>query len=427
MFNSFKFQSILLVGLLLTTTFAYSQSRHSKTSAFTSYKGLVMAGYQGWFNAPDDGSGRGWNHYTSHGKFEPGHTNIDVWPDVSEYKKNYKTPFKHADSSYAYLYSSHDASSTETHFKWMQQYGIDGVFVQRFIGDVQRGRGKAHNDVVLGNVLKYAQKYNRAVSVMYDLSGMQAGGDSLVIKDWKHLVDSLKLTNRGNKQTYLYHNGKPLVAVWGIGFNDHRRYGLTEAEKIIDFLKNDPVYGGCSVLLGVPTYWRDFGNDTEKDPHLHDILRKADIIHPWFVGRYNEASYPQFKHRIAEDIAWCKANKLDYVPVVFPGFSWHNMNPRSPQNQIPRNRGQFYWKQITGAISSGAEMLYVAMFDEVDEGTAILKASKNPPVGLSNFVKYEDDIPNDYYLYLTGYAGKILRKQIPLQDSIPPPANSSKK
>lgn len=412
-----------VILLLIIYTSSYAQRLHSKTSAFKSYKGLVMAGYQGWFNAPDDGAGRGWNHYNSHGKFEPGSANIDLWPDVSEYPKTYKTAFKHADGSDAYVYSSYDESATALHFKWMQQYGVDGVFVQRFIGDVQHKTGRNHNDVVLGNALKYAQQYHRAISLMYDLSGMGAGGDSLVIKDWKHLIDSMKLTNRGNNQTWLYHNGKPLVAVWGIGFNDNRRYGFAEAERIIDFLKNDPVYGGCAVLLGVPAYWRDLGNDTQKDPHLHDLLRKVDIIHPWFVGRFDEASYPQFQKRIADDIAWCKTNKVDYVPTVFPGFSWHNMNPRSPQNQISRNKGSFYWKQITGAIKSGAEMLYVAMFDEVDEGTAIIKVSKDPPTGLSNFVKFEDDVPNDYYLYLTGYAAKMLRKQVPLQESVPPPVH----
>lgn len=414
-------KQIFSILLLLLCAVGYGQQKHSKTSAFKSYKGLVMAGYQGWFNAPGDGAGRGWNHYLSHGKFAPGSTNIDIWPDVSEYKKVYKSPFKLADGSAAYLYSSYDASSTDTHFKWMQAYGIDGVFVQRFIADVQRGAGRHHNDVVLGNALQSAQKYHRAISLMYDLSGMGAGGDSLVIKDWKHLVDSMRLTNRGNKQAWLYHHGKPLIAVWGVGFNDHRKYGLAEAERIIDFLKNDPVYGGCTVMLGVPTYWRDFGNDTENDPHLHDLLRKVDIIHPWFVGRFNETSYPAFQSRIANDIAWCIANKLEYVPTVFPGFSWHNMNPRSPQNQIPRNKGHFFWKQITGAIKSGADMLYVAMFDEVDEGTAILKASKNPPAGLSTFVTYEDGIPNDYYLYLTGYAGKMLKQQVPLQENIPAP------
>jgi len=414
-------KQVFSILLLLLCAVVNAQPKHSKTSAFKSYKGLVMAGYQGWFNAPKDGAGRGWNHYLSHGKFEPGSTNIDIWPDVSEYKKTYKTPFKNADGSDAYLYSSYDESSTETHFKWMKQYGIDGVFVQRFIGDVQRRRGRNHNDVVLGHVLKYAQKYHRAISLMYDLSGMGPGGDSLVIKDWKHLIDSMKLTNRGDNQTWLYHNGKPLVAVWGVGFNDHRRYGLAEAEKIVDFLKNDPVYGGCAILLGVPAYWRDYGSDTEKDSLFHPLLRKVDIIHPWFVGRFNEDAYPNFKHRIGEDIAWCKANKLDYVPTVFPGFSWHNMNPHAQQNQIPRNRGSFYWKEITGAMKEGADMLYVAMFDEVDEGTAILKASKNPPVGLSNFVKYEDDIPNDYYLYLTGQAAKMLKKQVPFTETVPPP------
>ncbi|HMH23936.1 MAG TPA: GH92 family glycosyl hydrolase, partial [Puia sp.] len=149
------------------------------------------------------------------------------------------------------------------------------------------------------------------------------------------------------------------------------------------------------------------------------------IVQPWFVGRYQEATYPGFRDRIRADIEWCRQNKLDYVPVVFPGFSWHNMYPKNPMDQIPRNRGSFYWKQIVGALRSGAEMLYIAMFDEIDEGTAIFKASKNPPVGESNFVSFDSDIPSDYYLYLTGYAAKMLRKEIPLQETPPPPAISS--
>ena len=71
-------------------------------------------------------------------------------------------------------------------------------------------------------------------------------------------------------------------------------------------------------------------------------------------------------------------------------------------------------------------MIYVAMFDEVDEGTAIMKVSKDPPVGLSSFVKFEDGIPSDYYLYLTGYAGQILRKKSPFQETIPLPKNSTR-
>lgn len=66
------------------------------------------------------------------------------------------------------------------------------------------------------------------------------------------------------------------------------------------------------------------------------------------------------------------------------------------------------------------------MFDEVDEGTAIMKVSKNPPVGASPFLKFEDDIPNDYYLYLTGYAGKVLKKKVPLPEKKPLPKNSKK-
>jgi hypothetical protein len=56
------------------------------------------------------------------------------------------------------------------------------------------------------------------------------------------------------------------------------------------------------------------------------------------------------------------------MPVVFPGFSWNNMLPPGrPSSTIPRNEGSFLWKQLNGATSQGAQMIYVAMFDEIDE------------------------------------------------------------
>jgi len=295
------------------------------------------------------------------------------------------------------------------------------VFMQRFVTNVKSPASLHHNDVVLEHALSAAGKYHRAIAVMYDFSGMREGDDSVVINDWRHLVDELKVACRGKKQTYLYHRGKPLVVLWGVGFNDHRAYGLKEVERVMDFLQHDPVYGGCSIMLGVPAYWRDLGKDTEKDSSLLDVLRRADIVHPWFVGRYNEDGYFAFRERLPADMAWCKENGVDYVPTVWPGFSWHNMYNKSPMDQIPRDRGRFYWKQIVGAIGAGAEMLYVAMFDEVDEGTAIFKVSKNPPVGGSSFVRFEEEIPSDYYLKLTGEAGKMLRGEIPLREEAPLP------
>ncbi|WP_457289497.1 glycoside hydrolase family 71/99-like protein [Pedobacter sp. UYP24] len=418
------YRKVIAILIMLSCSFTLNlaaQSKHSKSSKFTSYKGLIMAGYQGWHNAPDDGAGRGWYHYTSRGKFEPGSTNIDLWAETKEYPVVYKTPFVLADGSSAYLQSAYDASTVNVHFRWMKEYGVDGVFMQRFVTEIRGQSGRNHFNKVLSNALLSAQKYSRAISVMYDLSGCQDSVDvPVLINDWKNLVDSLKITSRGNNQSYLYHNGKPLVVLWGVGFNDNRKYTLKDVAKIIDFLQNDPVYGGCSVMLGVPTYWREFGNDTMKDPTLHELIKKVDIVHPWTVGRYaNESAYNRYAEVQRGDISWCKANKVDYVGVVYPGFSWHNMNPRSPSNQIPRNRGVFFWKQLSTAIKNGVEMLYVAMFDEVDEGTAIFKISKNPPVGASTFVPFEEGIPSDYYLYLTGYAGKMLRKQVPFSFEAP--------
>ena len=46
-------------------------------------------------------------------------------------------------------------------------------------------------------------------------------------------------------------------------------------------------------------------------------------------------------------------------------------------------------------------MVYQAMFDEVDEGTAIFKCTNDVPVGASKFADFEG-LPSDFYLKLVG-------------------------
>jgi len=413
-------KTIFVFSFLVVASFCSGQSRHSTSSIFKSYKGLVLAGYQGWFNAPEDGANRKWNHYSGKEGLKDGSCKFDMWPDVSEYAKTYNSPFQLPEGKAAKLFSSYDAETVQLHFKWMKDYGIDGVFVQRFVSNIKNTTSLNHNNVVLKNAIRASRQQRRAIALMYDLSGMKDSDDTTVINDWKNLVDSLKLTAGGNDQTYLFHNGKPLVAIWGVGF-EGRNYSLKTIEKVIDFLKNDSVYGGCSILLGLPTYWRTLTRDADTDPRLHDVIRKCDIVQPWMVGRYNESSYPGFADQLKSDLAWCKTNMVDYVPVVFPGFSWHNMYETGKFDQIPRNKGSFFWKQLTGAMEAGCEMIYVAMFDEIDEATAIFKISNNPPEGKSRFVTFEPGIPGDYYLQLTGKAAKMLRKEIPFKKEIPAP------
>jgi len=410
-------KSICLLAALtvLALNQASAGTKHSPSSRFPSYEGRIMCGYQGWFRAAGDGSGRGWVHY-GRGEFGPNNCSVELWPEVSEYQKTYSTGFKLEDGSLARVFSSWDESTVDLHFRWLQEYGIDGVFMQRFFDVTRTEKSRADGRVILGHALKAAQKHERAIAVMYDLSGLRPGEDcSSLIQDWKELVDELKLTSQGTNQPYLYHRGKPLVAIWGVGFPD-RPYDIHNIglEKLLDFFQHDPRYGGCSVLLGVPCYFRDLRADTIPDPYLHEIMAKADIIMPWMVGRFSAALYGEtnrYGSQIAADEAWCSARNLDYVPCVYPGFSWYNLSKRhDPFDAIPRFKGRFYWGLMTTAIQSGAKMIYVAMFDEMDEGTAIFKCTSKPPAGQppAKFLDYED-LPSDHYLWLTGQAGKILR------------------
>lgn len=385
--------------------------------------GKVVTGYQGWFGVPGDGAGRGWVHLGRGGKFAPGACSIEIWPDLSELPKEdrFPTDFRFADGSVAEMFSSYRRSTVLMHFQWMKDYGIDGALVQRFSNEVRDPKALNQRNTVLKNAREAANRHGRGYALMYDLSGMSTDNFDQVIEDWKNLVDRMKLGRDPRDQAYLRHNGKPLVALWGIGFNDDRTYSLKDCERLIDLLKDHPVYGGNCVMLGVPYYWREQKGDSVNDPDLHRVLLKADILSPWAVGRFgSERSADDLQNKaIAPDVAWCRQKNRDYLPVVWPGFSWHNLRAGQAKfDQIPRLKGEFLWRQCLAAKQGGATMLYVAMFDELDEATAIFKTTNTPPVGESPFLK-DPELPSDHFLWLTGQAGKMLRGQLPATPTAP--------
>jgi len=393
--------------------------------------GKVLCGYQGWFTAEGDGSGRGWFHYGARGGFKPGSCSIDLWPDVGELGNDEKFPtpfrhadgsvaFRHADGSVAHVFSSMHRKTVLRHFRWMRDYGIDGVFVQRFATETRRPAGLNHCTTVLGHCREGANRHGRAYAVMYDLSGLRRDQMQDVVADWKRLVDRMRIGRDPKDKAYLHHRGKPVVAVWGIGFSNGRDYTLDECARLVRFLKSDRAYGGNTVMLGVPAWWRTLERDCVRDRKVHEIILAADIVSPWMVGRVRKPEQvARFaRDRWAPDVAWCKQRGKDYLPVVFPGFSWHNLRPESPLDAIPRLKGRFLWSQYVAAKRAGATMIYQAMFDEVDEGTAIFKCTNDPPVGASKFLTYEG-LPSDHYLWLVGQGARMVRGELPVADRPP--------
>ena len=121
----------------------------------TTLDGKVMCGYQGWFGSPGEGSPESdWRHWTKHkGSFSDNNAKVDLWPDVSELAsaERFSTGFKLPDGSPAEVFSAYVKPTVLRHFKWMQDYGIDGVFVQRFASSIRTARNLDFCNTVLAN------------------------------------------------------------------------------------------------------------------------------------------------------------------------------------------------------------------------------------------------------------------------------------
>jgi hypothetical protein len=397
---------------------------HTSVDASTMEHKLLM-GYQGWFTCPGDGSLlNGYFHWFKGNLPDATAFQGAMFPDTSELTTSERclTNMKFPNGQPAYLYSAYNPKTVLRHFEWMSEYGIDGVFLQRFGVELPDPNKFDERNVVTKNVMAGAEATGRVFAIMYDTSNMDQStfvGD--LENDWKYLVDVLKVTD---SLAYLHQNGKPVVAIWGLGFTKHPGTPQ-EAMDLVNFFENNPDPSHQVTLVGgVPAYWRTLKKGSLSDPGWAKYYCALNVISPWTVDRYiSDAQVDEYKSTMVLDMAAARKCGAEYMPVVFPGFSSQN-STGSDINSIPRRGGNFYWRQVYNAVSIGVPMIYNAMFDEVDEGTAMYKiaaTSNDQPEGVK-LVSLDADgisLPSDWYLRLAGAATQMLRSEIPLTIDIP--------
>ena len=92
------------------------------------------------------------------------------------------------------------------------------------------------------------------------------------------------------------------------------------------------------------------------------------------------------------------------------GFSWANLVKDPTRfNQIPRLSGDFFNVQANAMLAFKPTFVFIAMFDEVNESTAMLKAASTAASAPSQgqWLTLDRDgqvLPKDHYLQVLIYS-----------------------
>jgi len=368
--------------------------------------GKITVGYQGWFACIGDGAPiNAWWHWSNNESQppSPSNNNIKAWPDMSEYTSSYATQYANLnDGQTAKLFSSYDQQTVDTHFLWMQQNGCDTAALQRF--DPNGSEGPTRN-AVTAKVNTAAQAYGRKFYIMYDASGW-TNMQTEMPADW-----TANMSQYTSSPAYAHQNGKPVVGIWGFGFNDaNHPWSAAACQQVVQWFQSQ----GCYVMGGVPREWRT-GVGGSRSGYL-GVYHSFNMISPWMVGAIGTIadSDSVYQNYNVPDQADCNANGIDYQPCVLPG----DLSGRQ------RVHGDFMWHQFYNMVRLGAQGIYISMFDEYGEGNQICKTAATQaavPAG-SGLLSLDEDgtaCSSDYYLRLTADGGKMLKGQIALTATRP--------
>lgn len=370
--------------------------------------GKITVGYQGWFACAGDGAPiTGWWHWSQDWGRTPstGNNVIKAWPDMREYTHKYPTAYANfGNGEPATLFSSYDQQTVDTHFRWMQQNGCDTAALQRFNPNSSEG---ATRDAMAAKVRSAAESHGRKFYIMYDATGW-ANMQPEMKADW-----TAKMSAHTASGAYARQNGKPVVCIWGFGYDDgNHPWDASTCLDVVNWFKAQ----GCYVIGGVPREWRT--SDGGSRPGFGGVYRAFDMISPWMVGAISTVADSDWMYQnlTVPDQADCAANGIDYQPCVLPG----DVSGRQ------RAHGDFMWRQFYNMVRAGAQGIYISMFDEYGEGNQIAKTAENAsmtPAGSGLLALDEDGTAcsSDYYLRLTADGGRLLKGQLALTAVRPTP------
>ena len=368
--------------------------------------GKITVGYQGWFACIGDGAPiNGWWHWSQNWSQPPSPSNnaIKAWPDMAEYATGYQTAYGNLNGGgAATLFSSFDQQSVNTHFLWMQQNGCDTAALQRFNPNSSEGPTR---DAMAAKVRSAAEASGRKFYIMYDVTGWTTMQPEIKT-DW-----TSKMSAHTASSAYAFQNGKPVVCIWGFGFNDSNHpWDAATCLDVVNWFKSQ----GCYVIGGVPREWLT-GTGGSRAGYL-GVYHAFNMLSPWMVGAIGTAadSDSVYQNYNVPDQADCNANGIDYQPCVLPGDVSANQ----------RAHGDFMWRQFYNMVRVGAQGIYISMFDEYGEGNQIAKTAATQagvPAG-SGLLSLDQDgtaCSSDYYLRLTNDGGRMLKGQIALTATRP--------
>jgi hypothetical protein len=385
-----------------------------KASPVGDVVGKITVGYQGWHACAGDGQPGGnnwWWHWANNWGALPSNSNkgIKAWPYVVDYATTYQTGYSNLGNGQpAKLYSDANQSTVTTHFQWMQQNNIDCAALQRFNPNTAEGTLR---DLLASEVRTAAEATGRKFLIMYDATGW-TNMQSEMKTDWTNKMKAL--TSSG---AYAKQNGKPVVCIWGFGFNDSNHpWSASVCLDVINWFKNAP--NNCYVIGGVPREWRT-GTGGSRSGYI-GVYHAFNMLSPWLIGAVGNVSDADniYNNYMVGDQSDCNANNIDYQPCVLPGdLSIHQ-----------RAHGDLMWRMFYNAKRVGCQGIYISMYDEYNEGNQIAKTAPDAswiPAG-SGYLGLDEDgtwCTADYYLRLTGDGGRMLKGQIGLTATRPTQPN----